>query len=63
MNKLNYSDLVIETQQITADIDKHGYLLFFLSFLVIVVVILNVGILLRQNALRGKLVCLVVVGY
>lgn len=54
MNKLTYSDLIIEVQQLTADIDKHGYLLMFLSLLAIVIIILCVGILLRQNTLLSK---------
>ena len=55
MNKLNYSDLVIETQTITANMDKHFFLMLFSCLLIIVTIILCVGILLRQNALRGKL--------
>lgn len=66
MNKLTYSDLIVEVQQITATMDKHFFLMMFLSLLAIVIIILCVGILLRQSghisqqtkdfgSLRGKI--------
>ena len=54
MSKISYQDLLLETQSITADIDKHGYMLMFLALLSVVTIILCVGILLRQNTMMAQ---------
>ena len=53
--KLTYQELIIEVQQITANLDKHFYLMLLVVLLLIVVVILCANTMTKQNALRGKL--------
>lgn len=65
-SSLTYSDLLIEVQTITAGMDRHFFIMLFVTALSVTLILLSIGILLRLNSvisqqrdafgsLRGKL--------